>query len=244
MNAPPKIDRREPVIAESWSRSVTDDLERSRRIAWIVAAAFGVIALLLVIALVLMLPLKTVEPYALLVDRQTGNVEALNPLTEETISANTALTRSFLMQYVTARESFVPDSFDQDYSKVTLMSAPEERRAYIARMSANNSASPLSFMPPGGTIRVELRSISQLDAERALVRFTTIRNDPSSSAQPPQYWAAVVRYGFSAAEMSERDRLLNPLGFQVLSYRRDPETLPEAVPSAVPSRAAPLGGRQ
>ena len=244
MNAPPKIDRREPVIDESWSRSVTDDLERSRRIAWIVAAAFGVIALLLVFALVLMLPLKTVEPYALLVDRQTGNVEALNPLTEETISANTALTRSFLMQYVTARESFVPDSFDQDYSKVTLMSAPEERRAYIARMSANNSASPLSFMPPGGTIRVELRSISQLDAERALVRFTTIRNDPSSTAQPPQYWAAVVRYGFSAAEMSERDRLLNPLGFQVLSYRRDPETLPETAPPAALSRVAPLGGGQ
>ena len=91
MNAPPKIEQPEPFIDDSWSRSVTDDLERSRRIAWIVAAAFGVIALLLVFALVLMLPLKTVEPYALLVDRQTGNVEALDPLTEETISANTAI---------------------------------------------------------------------------------------------------------------------------------------------------------
>ncbi|MAO04766.1 MAG: hypothetical protein CL804_09680 [Citromicrobium sp.] len=241
MNVPPKIDRREPVIAESWTHSVTDDLDRSRRIAWIVAATFGVIALLLAIALVLLLPLKTVEPYTLLVDRQTGNVEALDPLAEGSVAADTALTRSFLMQYVTARESFVPDSFDQDYSKVTLMSGSQERQAYIARMSANNPSSPLSFMPPGGTIRVELRSISQLDAERSLVRFTTIRNDPSSAAQPPQYWVAIVRYGFSAAEMSERDRLLNPLGFQVLSYRRDPETLPEAMPPTAQSGPAPRG---
>lgn len=231
MNAVHKIDKGKPRVAESWGRSVTDDLDRSRRIAWIVAAVAGAIALLLAIALVILLPLKTVEPYTLLVDRQTGNVEALDPLAEGTVTADSALTRSFLMQYVIARESFVPDSFDQDYAKVTLMSGPEERQQYVARMSANNPLSPLNYMPTGGTIRVEMRSISQLDAERALIRFTSVRNDPGSAAQPPQYWAAIVRYGFSTAEMSERDRLLNPLGFQVSSYRRDAETLPEVLPS-------------
>ena len=234
MNAVPKIDKREPGISESWAGSLTDDLERSRRLAWIVAAVAGTVALLLAIAIVIMLPLKTVEPYTILVDRQTGNVEALDPLADNTVLADNALTRSFLMQYVTARESFVPDSFDQDYAKVTLMSGPEERQKYITRMSANNPLSPLSYMSPGGTIRVEMRSISQLDSERAMVRFTTIRNEPGTAAQPPQYWAAIIGYGYSTAEMSERDRLLNPLGFQVGSYRRDAETLPEAFPTAEP----------
>ena len=159
MNAVPKIDKREPGISESWAGSLTDDLERSRRLAWIVAAVAGTVALLLAIAIVIMLPLKTVEPYTILVDRQTGNVEALDPLADNTVLADNALTRSFLMQYVTARESFVPDSFDQDYAKVTLMSGPEERQKYITRMSANNPLSPLSYMSPGGTIRVEMRSV-------------------------------------------------------------------------------------
>ena len=231
MNAIPKTEKPETGGSDSWSRSVTDDLERSRRLAWIVAAAAVLVALLLAIALVIMLPLKTVVPYTILVDRQTGNVEALNPLAEGSVQADSALTRSFLMQYVTARESFVPESFDQDYAKVTLMSAPKERQQYVARMSANNPLSPLSYMRPGGTIRVEIRSISQLDNERALVRFTTIRDEPGSVAQAHQFWAAIVGYGYSNAEMSERDRLLNPLGFQVTAYRRDAETLPEAMPS-------------
>lgn len=241
MNAIPKIEKPEAGSSDSWSRSVTDDLERSRRLAWIVAAVAALIALLLAIALVVMLPLKTVVPYTILVDRQTGNVEALNPLAGGSVQADSALTRSFLMQYVTARESFVPDSFDQDYAKVTLMSGPEERQRYIARMSANNPLSPLAYMGPGGSIRVEIRSISPLDSERALIRFTTIRNDQGSATQPQQFWAAIIRYGYSTAEMSERDRLLNPLGFQVSSYRRDAETLPEALPPS-PSVLPTQGG--
>ena len=37
----------------------------------------------------------------------------------------------------------------------------------------------------------------------------------------------MIDYTFSAAEMTEDDRFVNPLGFQVTRYRRDPETLPE-----------------
>ena len=40
-------------------------------------------------------------------------------------------------------------------------------------------------------------------------------------------WASVVKYRFSGAAMGEDDRLLNPLGFQVIRYHRDAEILPE-----------------
>lgn len=240
MNAPGQFDHDEIEIADSWATSVTDTLERSRRVAWIVAAVASAIALLLAIALVILLPLKTVEPYTLLVDRQTGNVEALAPLDERTISPDAALTRSFLVQYVTARESFDADSLQRDYRKVALWSAPEARQRYMARMQASNPASPLAFMPRGGTIAVEVRSISSLSADSSLVRFTTTRNDPGVRPQPPEYWAAVINYGFSPAEMSEADRLLNPLGFQVTRYRRDAETLPEVTEAqSVPDASAP-----
>lgn len=229
MNAPEPFNHEDIEIADSWATSVTETLERSRRTAWVVAAIASVIALLLAIALVILLPLKTVEPYTLLVDRQTGNVEALAPLDEQVIAPDAALTRSFLVQYVTARESFDADSLQNDYRKVALWSAPEARQRYIARMQASNPASPLSFIPRGGTIAVEIRSVSSLSADSSLVRFTTTRNDPGARARPPEYWAAVINYGFSPAEMSEADRLLNPLGFQVTRYRRDAETLPEVI---------------
>lgn len=242
MSAPEQIDLTQVEVADSWAHSVTEDLERSERRAWLVACAAAVIAVLEAIALVFLLPLKTVEPYTLLVDRQTGNVEALAPLDAQTIAPDSALTKSFLVQYVTARESFDADSLQRDYRKVALWSAPEERQRYINRMQANNPLSPLAYMPPGGTIAVDVRSISSLEAGQSLVRFTTTRTDRAGQALAPEHWAAVIDYGFSEASMSEDDRLLNPLGFQATRYRRDAETLPEAPPPApvqLRSRAAP-----
>lgn len=242
MNAPPYPDDGFEV-ADSWSVSVTEDLERSRRVAWIVAALAGVIALLLAIALVVLLPLKTVEPYTLLVDRQTGHVEALAPLERQTITPDDALTRSFLVQYVIARESFDASSVQRDYGRVALWSTGDARERYLAQMQATNPASPLAYMPRGGSIAVEVRSVSSLAADSALIRFTTVRTDPGAQPQPPQYWAAVLNYRYSGAEMSEADRLINPLGFQVIRYRRNAETLPEVVEAQRPVVVVPPGAR-
>jgi type IV secretion system protein VirB8 len=225
--------------AASWADDRTRDLVSSRRTAWIVAAVAGVIALLEAIALILLTPLKTVVPYTLLVDRQTGHVEALKPLERATISPDTALIRSFLVQYVIAREGFDIDSLNDTYRKVALWSAGDARTRYLADMQASNPLSPLASLPRRALVQVQIRSVSSLKADTSLVRFTTTRSDPGAQAQPPQHWAAVVTYQFSAAPMRAEDRMVNPLGFQVTRYRRDAETLPEAVPAVDPSRAAP-----
>lgn len=193
-----------------------------------VATVAGGIALLEAAALVMLVPLKEVEPYTLLVDRQTGHVEALIPTAEQNITADAALTRSFLVQYVVARESFDAASIERDYRKVGLFSAAQERQRYFALMNAANPESPLAYMPRGGAIMVDIRSVSSLSATSSLVRFTTRRMDTRSAGADIQHWAAVISWTYSNAGMTADDRLLNPLGFQVTRYRRDPETLAES----------------
>lgn len=231
MNVKPQQDFSEDLIdlpvAASWATSVTEDLERSSRRAWIVAIIAAFVALLEAVALVFLVPLKTVEPYTLLVDRQTGNVEALAPLDAQVVSADTALTRSFLVQYIIARESFALPTLQDDYRKVSLWSDGKVREAYQRTMNAANPASPLSAVPKGASIRTQVKSVSTLGEGRALVRFLTTQVDPGAAPQLAQHWAAIVSFSFSKAEMSEADRYVNPLGFQVTSYRRDAETLPE-----------------
>ena len=60
-----------------------------------------------------------------------------------------------------------------------------------------------------------------------MVRFVTTTINPDGRSQPRQHWVAIVDYRFVGAAMSEADRYINPLGFQVTAYRRDAETLPE-----------------
>lgn len=224
--------------AESWSNSLKRSEASSRRTAWIVAGVAAAIALIEALAIVLMLPLKTVVPYTLLVDRQTGYVQGLKPLEREIIAPDKALVRSFLAQYVIARESFDIDALNDSYRKVALWSADEARRRYLDGMQASNPASPLATLPRRAVVDVQIRSLSSLNNDTALVRFSTIRTDPGGQPQQAQTWAAVVRYRFSGAAMNADDRLLNPLGFQVIRYRRDPETLQVDAPS--PQAAATI----
>lgn len=226
--------------AESWSADRERDMTASRKLAWIIAGVAAAIALFEAIALVMLVPLKTVVPYTLLVDRQTGYIEEIDPLDRSRISPDSALVRSFLVQYVTGRESFDIDSLNTTYRKVALWSADSARSRYIAEMQASNPQSPLAALPRRAIVQTQILSVSSLDNNSSMVRFTTTRTDPGGQPQPPQHWAAILHYRFSNAGMSAEDRMTNPLGFQVTRYRRDAETLPEAVPAAAATAPAPV----
>ena len=234
--------------AASWGRDREEALHASRRVAWIVAAGAMVVAVLEAVALVTLLPLKTVEPYTLMVDRHTGFVQSLNPLDAARISGDTALTQSFLVQYVAAREGFDIASLQTNYRKVASWSAESARSSYLAGMQATNPESPLTLYPRTSTLEVRVKSVSPLGRNVAMVRFETQRRDTGGQVQPVRDWAAMIRYRYSGEPMRVEDRFVNPLGFQVLRYRRDAEALPRAAdePTAIapgartepPSRAA------
>lgn len=228
--------------AGSWAEDRAAAEARARRIAWRVAAAACVVAVIEGIALIVLLPLKTVEPYTLLVDRQTGYVQALRPLDADRIAPDTALTRSFLVQYVIARENFDIDTLQSNYRKVAVWSSGTARTDYIAGMQASNPGSPLASLPRTTTLDTRVKSVSSLGTGAAMVRFETVRRDNGAPPQTIREWVAVIRYRYSDAPLSEEDRYVNPLGFQVLRYQRDQETVStvvEATPVAVAPAPSP-----
>jgi type IV secretion system protein VirB8 len=212
--------------AASWGEDREREIAASRQVAWIVAGIATAIALIEAIALIVLLPLKTVVPYTLLVDKQTGYVEQLKPVESRTIDPDAALIRSFLVQYVIERESFDIDTLNNSYRKVALWSAGDARTRYINGMQATNAESPLARLPRTAVIDVKILSVSSLEGDTAMVRFTTQRADATGAGTVPENWVAVIRYRFSGAAMSAEDRMTNPLGFQVIRYRRNAETLP------------------
>jgi type IV secretion system protein VirB8 len=227
--------------AESWAHDRQEALRKSRRIAWMVAGGAAAIALLEALALLLLTPLKTVVPYTLLVDRNTGFVQALEPLDPARVSADAALTQSFLVQYVVARESFDMDTLQASYRKVALWSAEAARSGYIAAMQASSPQSPLLLYPRTTVIETRVKSVSPVGRNVALVRFDTVRRDAGGRVEAPRGWVAVIRYRYSGEPMRLEDRMVNPLGFQVVRYRRDAEALPPEPPPSAPLAAVPAG---
>jgi type IV secretion system protein VirB8 len=226
------------VEADSWAHDRVDALQVSRRTAWRVAFGAALVAVLEAFALIILMPLKTVEPYTLLVDRQTGFVQALKPLDVERIAPDRALTQSFLVQYVIARESFDIDSLQENYHKVALWSGGRARAEYVAGSQVSNPESPLARYPRTTVIETRIKSVSPVGRDVAMVRFEARRRDVGGQLGPPSAWVAVIRYRYSGEPMRIEDRFINPLGFEVVRYQRNPEALPPqeqpAPPAVVP----------
>jgi type IV secretion system protein VirB8 len=238
----PSTAKREAYLAQadSWAKDRLVALHASRRIALIVASAAMVVAICEALALLVLMPLKRVEPYTLLVDRQTGYVQLLKPLEPQLVGSETALTQSFLVQYVIAREGYDIDAVQSDYRKVAAWSTGAARSDYLARMPAANPESPLARYPRTTTIDVEVKSITSLSDHVALIRFDTIRHDAGQQPAPGRPWIAVVRYDYVNKPMTAADRFINPLGFQVVRYRRSAEALTPTRVGTAGSASAPV----
>jgi type IV secretion system protein VirB8 len=221
--------------AGSWAEDRQTALRGSRRTAWIIAGVACSVALLEAAALIALTPLKTVEPYTLLVDRQTGFVQALKPLDAQKIAPDTALTQSFLVQYAIARESFDASALQANYRKVTLWSEGAARSSYVGAMQASNPDSPLNRLPRSSVIETRVKSVSPVGKNAAMVRFETVRRDAAGAVQPANAWVAVIRYRYSGEPLRLEDRFVNPLGFEVTSYQRNAEALPAPEPAPTPT---------
>jgi len=226
--------------ATSWGLDRAQAARASQRMTRWIAIGSILVAILEAIALLMLLPLKTVEPYTLLVDRSTGYVQSLKPLEQQKVAPDAALTQSFLVQYVIARESFDFNMITADYKKVGLFSTGQARSTYLAALQPSNPASPLRTFPRGTIIDTKVKSVSPIGRETVLIRFDTVRSDGNGRAAPPASWIAVVQYHYSGEPLSIEDRFVNPLGFQVVRYRRDQEALP-APPVAESTPVAPTG---
>lgn len=242
--------RRHYQEAATWSADIHGALRASRRVAWLVAGAAIAVAVLEALALAALAPLKTVVPYAITVDRQTGYVETVEPLKPGGLSQDQAVTQSFLARYVMARETFDATDLSGAYHRVMLWSGGGARDQYQQLMRRATPESPLNLYSPTTVVQTTIKSVSLLSPTTAMVRFDTTRRDAGSTVGSQSSWAAVIAFRYSTSPLTMGDRILNPLGFEVTRYRRDGETLsPSLIPladgapsSPAPARAMIVGG--
>lgn len=213
--------------AGSWAYDKIEALENSKKLAWIIAIISLLFSILLIVAFIILLPLKKIVPYTLLVDKQTGFVETLKPMDMQAVSADSALTQSFLVQYVVAREEFDINSLQNDYRKILLWTGEPERSTYKKQIQASNPESPLSLYPRTTVVNVKIKSVSPLGKNTNLIRFDTQRVDAGGRGDEVQSWASVIRYQYKNKPMSQDERFTNPLGFEVLHYNKSQENITE-----------------
>jgi type IV secretion system protein VirB8 len=151
-------------------------------------------------------------------------VDIVTTLKETSATYDEAINKYFIAKYIIARESYSPSTRNYLYRLVGLMSSADQTLKYGEWYSGRSGQSPLQVYGDTASAAVEIKNISFVDKQIALIRFSKIVT--RSTERHVTHWVATMSFEFlRAAKMSADDQLLNPLGFQCVEYRLDPEVL-------------------
>ena len=171
-------------------------------------------------------PLKSVEPFIIQIEEKTGITQLVEPLDKSKISSTESLDNYFLWAYVRARETYHPADQRENWDITRIMSSPDIFAEYLLDISPNNPKSAAAVLAGAGTRVLSDPTITYLnDPERkvAQVRFLVEETFKDVKTRYPKI--ATIEYAYYDLDLKRGERLINPLGFQVLSYRLDEEVV-------------------
>jgi type IV secretion system protein VirB8 len=235
--------------AASWDRDRTAMNERSVRIAWRIAIGACVLTVMAIVALMLLMPLKRVEPFVIRVDNSTGIVDVVPVFAGNTEMSET-VTRYFLDHYVTVCERFNFSTAESDYEECASLNAPARNSAWYALWDRGNPLSPLNVYKDGSNVRAQVSAITFFKRgsggdDLAQIRYTKTRRIGGTGSDQVSHWIATVQYVYGDPPKDPRVRRWNPLGFKIVDFRAEAEVIPApepAAPGAQPTVPSPSGG--
>lgn len=215
--------------AQNFERSEIDRIKKINKIYLGFAIAGLSVAALSAVAVMLLTPLKTVEPFVVRVDNNTGLTDVVSTLKQKTVANDEVLNKYWLANYVRNRESYSWETIQTSYDTTMLLSSREEQSRFGAIYTGDTA--PHKILGKNFRVAVKIRNIAFV-GDTAQVRFSKITagiipsQDGDQRLDKSDNYIATITFDYQNKPTQEQDRLINPLGFQVTNYRIDPEALP------------------
>ena len=204
--------------AKELEKSEAETLKSRAKFATVFACIFGAKSFLLALAIIVMMPLKTIEPWVIRVDTTTGYTEVATALENNVVSPDEALTRFFLSQYVLSRESYDWFLISHNHNKVRAMSSSTVFDTYDRQL--RSASGPLEVLGQHKRAEVTIINISHV-GDVAHLRFNKriVNRDGTIDPNiPARNWIATINYEFPNERLNRAQRLINPLNFRVIGY--------------------------
>ena len=170
-------------------------------------------------------PLKTVEPYLIRVDNLTGAADVIHPLQNETKDYDEKQARHWLIRSIFERESYYWSTVQASYDSFKLFSTSHVFQQYESYVFSDKS--PVKVFEDNKSIKVKHRGTTFINTNGSMVAQvrlskTVIEKDGKpSSMYPVTYWMATATFDYNKKIKRQSEEDINPLGFQLTSYRID-----------------------
>lgn len=216
--------------SRDWASDKYQHVIVQRNVLALIAVGALAVAVLSVLSVYSMAPLKSVEPYLLTIDEKTGYTQKVEPVSRNQYASNEAIDRYFLSKYVHAREAYSSTLLKYNTNVVRVMSSQNVFYRYRPTIDPGVSTSLPAVLKALGGREVRIRSISYIQnpviagsaattpTKIAQVRFIVI-DTFSNNTMPPENLVATITFEYASLDLNEQEQLMNPLGFTVTAYQ-------------------------
>ncbi len=165
---------------------------------------------------------KDIVPFVVEIEKKSGMAVLVDPASVKQYSADKALAESFLVRYIKARELFNPGTFQYDYyTEVRLLSSSSIYNQFRYWIRLSNQGSPVNLYANVINSSIKIKSIQHIASDSVQIRFRLEFKEKNKVITHDKI--AVISYSYNVLEMNQDERYVNPLGFQIMSYRIDDE---------------------
>lgn len=225
--------------ARTWETDKIKSIDKALRIAYWYGGVASIVAIMASLASITMAFawMNPAPPPVIRVDNSTGIVDVVKSIEGGKTNYDEIVNKYFTQWYVRYREGYSKELAEDYYTNVGIMSIGLEQQKYYEWFNPKNPLSPINIYGSYAKVKIGIKGTSFIKSNVALVRYT---KSIERGLDKPQitHWAATITFKYSGAPMREKDREINPLGFQVVEYRNDPDAI--APEPTQPTASSPI----
>jgi type IV secretion system protein VirB8 len=204
---------------KQWDDNRVADALASRRRAYWLAGGEAILIVTLVIAIVVMMPLRRTVPYT-----TSGNVEVLQTFDNRLIGKQELTDQYWARTYVKAREQYNWWMVGTDYETVSRLTDPTIFAEYGDQFVGEKSMDKVFGATTDRTVKILSVTPSASQVGNIVVRFERTTKTKGMQVEPPTIFVAQLVFRYKVKTIgAQADLQQNRPGYEVISYRRDAE---------------------
>ena len=201
----------------SWYEDRYQSLVVQRNLFFVIIVACVAVIVASVLIIGVLSEKKTIEPMVIEIEDKSGITNVVNPDTDRRWTVDESINKYFLMKYLNAREAYDVATYDYNFNTVVRLLSSEQVynqfKNYIG-VAANN---PVALYGANVNTKISIRSIlflpNKVAGQSAQIRFSVETSDGRSFSKIAQ-----IIWNYVTLNLSFKDRMVNPIGFQIQSY--------------------------
>jgi len=206
---------------KNWYEERFDNITVQRNLLFVLLLVLLCLSIVSIGVVAYVINTKRFDPFVIQIDDTTGMAKIVNPINSEILNGNEALAQYFIKKYVIARETYNPVDFSTLAKKtVRLLSANSIYWDYRGYLKSEETNPAIKYGQKNTTFLV-VKSWSKLSDNKYILRFST---NETAQSRKTYNKIAVVEFQYIPMELTEKDKDINPLGFQVTGYRVDDDS--------------------